>query len=379
MKPPSKQESQDLKASNVVNSHVWAYSVDEIEAAVWQRDLVNGLADAWIAVTLPLLTQLRQLHLSYDRNTPHLGRVIQRVINDEHPFHGQHTFQHLQKVSLDLSHDMDEHAYSNTEYGLLFSSSDIVMPVFQLPSLREFFATGLVDPTSPKMESNNSNNTAFSSITAIDLRESCGNYGMEKLISSCVALKSFKYQHSDSRLQSLGYRPAEFYRALIRSKKTLEVLWLDNHGIHHPFTAAGLNQTHEQFFGSLAEFSVLRELRIRLTNLLDIEFQNEPTTPLLDCLPSSLNSLFIEGCKMRHISTLAAQIGAVIKSRHTRFPNLQRIEIEGNFHDRSCSYIEETNDCMPENTSEVPLVALPLYLDCITAGFDLKFRKFPFS
>ncbi|KAJ5657398.1 uncharacterized protein N7484_001047 [Penicillium longicatenatum] len=250
----------------------------------------------------------------------------------------------------------------------------LLMPFFQLPSLRGFSANNLIDP-SYLVDAENNEPTGFSTITDIDLRESCANDGMHTLISSCTALKSFKYQHSDLPLESIGYRPDRLYHALSRHKETLEVLWLDHHGTHYSYTAGGLNQTRESWIGSLADFTALQELRIPLHNLLDIQHKSSPTTPLFDCLPPSLESLYIEGCKEHQFSMLVLQLDAVFMNGDIRFPNLQRVEVEGNFLDASL-YSGKIDPSTPETpgpavSSHILLAAKTLQRGCDAAGVDL--------
>ena len=80
---------------------------------------------------------------------------------------------------------------------------------------------------------------------------------MHALIASCANLKSFKYRYSDAYILSCGYKPMALYKSLAHSKATLQILWLDQYGIHYEYIVVGLNQTRDEWFGSLADFTAL--------------------------------------------------------------------------------------------------------------------------
>ncbi|CAG7921581.1 unnamed protein product [Penicillium olsonii] len=345
-----------------------SHSQTEIDQSIWS--LGQGSSDAWIAIILPLLTQLRELRLVYATSSPHLDRIMQRVVTGEKPFSDQPAFRHLHRVALHHREDLDRDTESQES-----SPSGLLLPFFQLPSVRTITANSVVDkaPVDTDSTGSESPRAGSSSVTEIDLHASSGNHGMEVLIASCAELKSFKYQHSDAHVLSHGYRPSAFHRSLSNSKTTLKTLWLDNYGNHYPFTAAGLNQSHDEWFGPLADFTALREVRIRLTNLLDIRYQSEPAIPLLDCLPSSLETLYIEGCEARHFGMLVSQLQAVVKNRRGRFPHLQRVDIEGAFHDVALDDQNVGSGSVESAISNKILQATEsLHVDCLNIGMELR-------
>ena len=382
-------EREELKSTVAVQESVTALTHSQEETEQWKESLGKGPSDAWIALLLPQLSQLRQLHVAHAAQAPFLTRIMKRAVSRQHPFSSQAGFQYLREVSLyryDDTELLEHHEQSDDSVHL---SSDLLLPFFQLPSMRTIVANSVIDP-SPSTRTDDGNDqenendnedtqsspTYSSSITEIDFRLSSGNHGMHTLIASCAGLESLKYQHSDAHLQSHGYQPAAFYRSLSHSKQTLQILWLDHYGEHYPFTAAGLNQTHDEWFGSLADFTSLRELRIRLPNLLDLRYRNEPTKPLLACLPSSLETLYIEGCEERHVSILASQLQTVIKNHRARMPNLRRVDIEGPFRNVAPDSSEEASAMIldiPDNSIKIKVLqaAEPLHVDCITAGVEL--------
>lgn len=342
------------------------------ERVEWAEGLERGLGDAWIAFLLPLLNQLRELHLAYATRMPFLGRIMHRAVHAEPPFSALPAFPYLSDVSLNRRGETDNPHLSGEE---LQPPTMLLLLFFQLQSVRSITADSVWETNSIPEEAKKPL-AGFSSITSIDLRASNGNYGMETLVASCAHLRSFKYQHSDSHLVSDGYQPSKFYRSLTESKRTLQTLWLDYYGDHYPFTAAGLNQTHDEWFGSLANFHALRELRVRLPNLLDIRYHSEPTTPLINCLPPSLETLYIESCEKRHLGMLVSQLQTLIKHRRARVPRLLLVDVEGAFQcapPDDSSYTEfSALEARDNSIMEKVLQATePLHIDCAHAGIEL--------
>ncbi|PYI14594.1 hypothetical protein BO99DRAFT_15101 [Aspergillus violaceofuscus CBS 115571] len=352
------------------------FSHSEEEQERWSQDLANGVEEAWIALLLPLVGNLRQLRLVYPKNNIYLDRMMQRAVKGERPFHVQPAFRVLRNAS--LSHLPDDEDSRGS-----FMPSQI-LPFFQLPSMRTFTADSVVETTRSEESESETADPEYepvvgsSSISEITLRTSSGSKGMESLIASCSSLKSFKYQHSDSHLLSEGYRPSSFYRSLDTSKHCLQSLWLDHGGTHLPFTVAGANETHDEWFGPLTEYTSLKELRIRLPNLLDIRYQLDPSCPLTDILPPSLEALYVEGCKENSLPMLVGQLKSVLQKRKTQFTSLKRLDIEGFFHDEEDEEASgyQASDSMGERfiRPRVYEMAEPLREVCVDVGIDLYLR-----
>jgi hypothetical protein len=376
----SDDEKIEIESSAPLRKWMTAISHSHSEGQNWIECLVQGQSDAWIAVILPLLSQLRKLHLVYSTTSPYLDQIMQRAVGCEKSFTAQPAFRRLSNVSLHHREDLDHSDNSVRSREQVRTSSKLLLPFFQLPSVRAITANSVMDPSSitapsEELTVDDKPRIGFSSITEINLLSSSGNHGMQMLIAACSELKSFKYQHSDSHVFSQGYQPSAFHRSLDHSKKSLQTLWLDNYGSHYPFTAAGLNQSQYEWFGSLIEFTALREIRVRLANLLDIRYQNEPTTPLIECLPSSLERLYIEGCEERQLGMLVSQLQTVIKIRRGRFPNLTLVDIEGAFH----NVLPDDDDHITTSgrmldaviKTKVFQAVEPLHMDCVQSGVDL--------
>jgi hypothetical protein len=340
----------------------------------WEQDLLQGVEEAWIALLLPLVNNLRQLRLVYPKENSYLDRMLQRAMKGEKPFDMQPAFSMLQEVSL-------SHQETGDTKGSYMPSQ--IFPFFQLPSMRMFTADSVIESSAPQADEHTPTAevpvAGSSPISEITLNSSNGTQGMESLIASCSSLKSFKYQHSDSHLLAQGYQPSAFYKSLAGSKNSLQTLWLDNYGNHLPFTISGVNQTHDEWFGSLADFTALKDIRIRLPNLLDIRYQFEPSTPLTDILPQSVESLYIEGCKENTLGMLIGQLKMVLNKR-TRFFGLRRLDIEGFFHDEededASGYQESATTTGGQKVIKprVYEIAEPLRTTCADAGIELFLR-----
>lgn len=353
----------------ILRNWVRRISLSDEEHAQWEEDLNNGVSEAWIALLLPLASNLRNLHLVYPQHSTHLDRTVRRAANKEYL-----ALQALNGVS--LGHLEDD---TQDTKGVFLPSQ--ILPFFEFPQMRTFSADSVIDSKLAQKTQDNEPiefHGGMSSISEIKLTASNGAQGMTDLIASCSKLRSFKYQHSDVHLYSEGYRPSAFYSSLSAYKDTLTTLWLDNCGTHLPFTIIGANETHDEWFGSLADFTVLKDVRIQLPNLLDIRYQYEPSIPLPDILPKSIESLYIEGCKENSLSMLLSQIDMVVTKHESRFPTLKWLNIEGFFHED-----EDYEDSGYESSADTGVKRIkrrvyemfePMQELCSRAGISLAVR-----
>lgn len=390
------QQGHDLTEPELSLFIAWAAAIahSEAESSQWEKDLRSGVDEAWLALLLSSVHNVRQLKLVYPslptepRGYPYLDRVFERAMARQKPFDASPGFHRLGEVSLRqvTGPDDDQGTFSPSQ----------VMPFLQMPLLQTLAVDSLIeyrpdagrdsedqagDETAeqkPEKEDRKEDSNVRSYVSEITLTASNGAHGMDELIAFCPSLKSLKYQHSDARLLADGFQPSAFNQSLSRNKNTLETIWLDNLGEHLPFTINGLNESHDEWFGSFADFTVLKDLRIRLPNLLDVQYQMEPSLPLTEVLPSSIESLYIEGCKENSLSMLIRQVKAVLEARKTRFKALQCLHIEGVFHDD-----DEDADTSGDGGGtgggrvikpRIYEMVEPLQEDCAAAGVQLFLR-----
>ncbi|KAL4983637.1 hypothetical protein BDW68DRAFT_168461 [Aspergillus falconensis] len=314
-----------------------SYSLEE--HSQWEKDLYDGIDEAWIALLLSSVHNIRQLKLAYPHGLEsrgYLDRLFIRATTHQKPFDRHPNFHRLHEVSLRQRTRDDE------DKGTMSPSQ--IMPFLRMPCLTTLAVDSLIEhgpePADEQtdeegQEAHEPSGSQSQSLSEITLTSSNAFKGLESILSSCASLKSFKYQHTDALLLAEGFRPSAFNTSLSRHKSTLETIWLDNLGTHLPFTISGLNENHEEWFGSFVDFTALKNLRIRLPNLLDIQYSFEPQTPLVDVLPGTIESLYIEDCKERLLGMLLGQVRLVLeaRTRKTRFTALRCLDIEGFFHD----------------------------------------------
>ncbi|PKX99374.1 uncharacterized protein P174DRAFT_447879 [Aspergillus novofumigatus IBT 16806] len=375
-------ESTSVAAEDMQVFRNWAQEIShsDEEYVQWEHDLQQDVGEAWMALLLPLVRNVQQLRLVYPKENKYLDRMMQRAVRREKPFDTQPAFRALLDVS--LGH-LDDTLDSKGTY-----APSQVLPFFQLPSMRTITVDSMIESTSADEQPQPEQDPPASSISEIVLNSSSGAKGMTSIVAACSALRSFKYQHSDGHLLAEGYQPAAFYRSLSASKHTLHTLWLDTCGVHLPFTITGANETHDEWFGSLADFTNLKDVRIRLPNLLDIRYQAEPSVPLTEVLPAGVESLYVEGCKENSLAILVNQLRTLLGASHNggvdgksgqspRFKDLKKLEIEGMFHDE-----EEYEDSGYEGSAagekvikpRVYEMVGPLRRDCELSGVGLFIR-----
>lgn len=302
------------------------------ERVKWETGLLNGLEDALVELLLVLpLDNLRRLLLEFPGAYSNFPRAFQRAANREKPFDAKPGFPRLEKVEIEQWDD-DDYIHPST-----------VLPFFRFPSMRALIASGVVE-TSFEIDKHLSQLPlpGSSSITYLNLWYSNGCYGMRDLISSCANLECFKYNHADTHMLGQRFRPSVFFDSLAPAKKSLRSLWLDYCWYHIAEDIEDPDTPHNDRFGSLADFPKLREVRIRLRNLLDIRpgpgGDAVVTTPLIDILSSSIEWLYIEDCKEKYAPILVSQLQDLVSHRRTRVPRLARLDIQGQFfvRDHTC-------------------------------------------
>ncbi|KAL4962544.1 uncharacterized protein BDV14DRAFT_202697 [Aspergillus stella-maris] len=335
------------------------HSATAEEHIQWERNLVAGVDEAWTALLLSTVHNVSKLNLVYPNSLEskgYLDRLFDRATTTQQqkPSSRRLAFHRLREVSL-------QQAVGEDDVKGTFSTAQ-VMPFLSMPKLQKLSVDSLVEycPPADERRDADENERAVDeltretpevqgprqqepeiqspSLTEINLTTSNGYTGLSQLLSSCPSLTTFKYQHSDAHLLSSGFQPSAFFNTLSTQKSTLQTIHLDNLGEHLPFTIQGLNESYDQPFDSLADFKALKDLRIRLPNLLDMQWQLEfePSVPLSEVLPTSIETLFIESCKENTLPILLRQIQSVLDAREKgkkKFGALQSLDIEGVFHD----------------------------------------------
>ncbi|KMU86815.1 hypothetical protein CIHG_04604 [Coccidioides immitis H538.4] len=248
----------------------------------WSEDLLGSInEDPWIALILTQLCNLKELKVNVRHGAKHFDRIVGRAISREKPF--------LEKTYL-----------------------LITVPYFHLVSEKPLLRT--------------------SNVTEIEFSASNGKRGMFDAIYSCARLELFKYEHADGGVPGDFFDPCAFRTSLEGAKSTLRSLWLDYDSRHYSLCT----ESEDRYFGSLVEFTALRNVHLRYTQLLDmgIDAITPPATPLTDTLPFTLETLRIADCFELLLPILVSQLHMVVANRQERTPNLVEIVLRGTFGDR---------------------------------------------
>lgn len=245
------------------------------KADFWLDELQIGSGDAWIALLLTFLPNLRRLEAEFPFGSLWLHYVMRWAATRDEISPPAASFPPISEAYVDWSpHE-------------ICICAEHVMPFFLLPSMRRFYASDLDGSVTGGGDelSTSTPMHGTSSVTHIEINGCNGRWGLFKVIGSCKGLQSFKYNHRGC----LDYKPAELYSALLPMKETLDTIWLDikGGGIRHD----GDHQCDDAL-PSFRNFSVLKTLHLRLGNL-PVFKEGESDMSLAQALPPSIETLQI--------------------------------------------------------------------------------------
>ena len=288
---------------------VWSACCSESESQKWLDDLLDGNEDAFIALLLVQLKELDTLKLTVPEadRCPHLTRVIHRAAEPG----GCGYLSKLKNVWVSEGPTSEDYKSGYSQLTL-----PRLAPFFHLPSIRRFkswhlstaapssaWQTGFFDRQSPVTS------ISFYHVMGMGLPPD-----LPDLISSCTRLESFEYM-PDMWIDE-GYNdtldPTVFYSPLRYSISTFETLSLriDPRVPDYPMAP---NLQGRQFFGSLSGFTALKNVQMRMSELIPFYWYGlEPASALTDRLPASLEVLHIT-----HVHTEA--LPYLVKNSRTWF------------------------------------------------------------
>ncbi|KAJ9202662.1 hypothetical protein C8Q69DRAFT_448693 [Paecilomyces variotii] len=213
-------------------------------------------------------------------------------------------------------------------------------PFFKLPAMRALHLSGVHEAHVERFEKYRdfwiplSLEPGCSPVREIIVNNSNCKHGMAEFIASCANLERFEYQHRNQALYErtyLSYRCHPFHTALLTQKQSLQVLRLNDIGIAKwvLFEEADNPEARRHaWFGSLAEFTALRELRMPVRNLLQSTEGQEPNQSLVEILPPSIEYLCLAKTDMIEYTMLESQLRRLLDVRGQQFPNLQKIVLQ---------------------------------------------------
>ncbi|XRM44072.1 hypothetical protein ABZX51_007217 [Aspergillus tubingensis] len=304
-------------------------SQSEEETKEWKEALIEGNEDAWLGLLLSSsMENLTELLVGYTWDLKFFHRVISRAAMREKPFDTMPILQQLDNIYMNSS---DDHKAFWPQFEFL--------PFFHLPSLRSVTLDNVVESVGDRID-----HPAYkpakgtSPVTELDLGAyPNGSKGMADFITSCANLEKFKYQHSNSVIfaeQFMNFRPRAFYSALCTQKHSLQVLHLNDRG---ETGSSGFDEDVENghpppidWFGSMADFAKLWDLRIPVATLLNFHLSDDRprVSSLKEILPPSLKYLAMTHFESSQTDQVISNLLEVVACRKEKFPHLEEVEIQ---------------------------------------------------
>lgn len=255
------------------------------ERSKWRKALERGVTDAWLALLLPRLKELRKLSLVWPFGADYVLSMLQRASQEEIP-----VFPHLEEVYA---------AWYDTENAV---HSNFMHPFFSFPSMRKLGGWKFSELENSDYEPDPDEIVEYpdpcldvppprcSNITDIDLHETNAAEGMRVWVQACKALKSFRIIHGGALISYSDLQPRKIYESLSLHKATLESIWIgcaeDSEG-----------DNDDEWLGSFAGFTALKFLYVHAVNLVGLDMHGNPARRLKDVLPPSLETLYLRPFK----------------------------------------------------------------------------------
>ncbi|OQE16874.1 hypothetical protein PENFLA_c026G02707 [Penicillium flavigenum] len=323
-----KDDKNDIYDPELFRELIQPFTVTPEDLTEWENVL-----ELWLVLVLVSLENLRYLemrHYSYCWNFT--LRTLAQLASSPVCVWGYTPLSHLEEVSI-----MSETVSQN------FPAARFA-PFFRLPTLRVFRAAGVHEehegdyalfPISLKLEPKSSQ------VRKIILDHSNCRRGMIEYVSSCANLEYFEYQHSNAANHGdawLDFRPQRFHAALLTQKHSLRVLRLNDCGVTKGVDDLGMEDEGiysgddveiEPWFGSLVDFTELRELRIPVRNLLNLNHRHHGLGSSLEkILPCSLEYLCLAKTDQAEFDTVEPQLRSLLALQGKCFPALRKLVIQ---------------------------------------------------
>ncbi|OJJ70009.1 hypothetical protein ASPBRDRAFT_130432 [Aspergillus brasiliensis CBS 101740] len=320
---PDKQDHNITSVQPLVNR----ISQSEEETKEWEEALIEGSQDAWLGLLLLSMENITSLSMPYTWDLKFFHRVISRAAIREKPFDTMPILQRLGRVWMES--DDNKVWYPKNEF----------FPFFHLPALRSVRLDCVVESMDEQID-----HPAFkpakgtSPVVELDLsNRPNGSKGMADFITSCANLEKFRYQHSNQVIwgeRYMNFRPRAFYSALCTQKHSLQVLHLNDGGETQQFDEYDDESDPIvppiDWFGSLAVFTKLWNLRIPVATLLNFHLSNERPriSSLKEILPSSLKWLGLTHFETSQTDQVLSNLLEVVACCKEKFPYLEEVEIQ---------------------------------------------------
>jgi hypothetical protein len=262
--------------------------------------LRDGYSDAWLAILIPQLTNLRGIKITWPYEARRVRTMFSKAAED-----GGRLFPHLKEV-------FAEHC--DTENSAEASWMD---PFFKFPAMRKLSGRMIADRDHDHVPGTRI--LPCSGIEEIDLDMSNTEYGFSVWIQSCIALKSFRLEIGGPIVSEWSIHSHRLRESLSYHKTTLEKFWLRTDEESDP-------DLDEGWIGSFADFCVLKMLHIPFAMLVDFNEESATNRDLVSLLPPSLESLYLCQCDSGVTKLAIDEVEALLESRC--LPNLTSLGLE---------------------------------------------------
>ncbi|KAL4804164.1 hypothetical protein BDV18DRAFT_162572 [Aspergillus unguis] len=332
----SEHEGDAVTLTERVLERVGQLSESVEEKNEWVEALRRLDQDAWLALLLGSLPKLTTLSSNWRESAPWMTMMVSRAA------YNNSALQQLTTLEVENADSKDNFA------------TYLVLPFFHLPSLRSVSLTSVNDSEYiPRPADHPAMHAApgTSPVESLTFNEPCnGRYGMNEIIRSCKNLREFVYEHEDQVKWGELYRvfrPRPFYGPLSAHSHCLEVLHLNNYAYSNDSDDdeeedEGGPHPRDRWFGSLAGFSRLWDVHMRVANLLPLHpLDSHSGCSLKDSLPPNLRWLCLSDCEEWHPTTVYGELLDLLSHRQTLFPKLEKVEII------SCASEDDTRKADP--------------------------------
>jgi hypothetical protein len=283
---------------------------DENRQEQWIKHLEKGVTDAWLALLIPRLTNLRKISIVWSGETDYVTNMFVEVAKSETP-----VFPYLEEAW---------GAHWDTEYG---TETELMLPFFKFPSMRKIGGFKLYDGCEWDDEEDNQKDhlkdvdIGCSSVADIDLSMTNATNGLQTWIRACKALKTLRIGDGGCLV---SYEPSDWsklYEALLFHKTTLQAI-----SISDDDSGMDPDENENYFMGSFSNFTNMKILNVPCAAILKQDDEGNPTQSLTDVLPFSLELLFLSEPRAQLFEWLIEQFEFLLDLDFC--PNLKTIGVE---------------------------------------------------
>ncbi|OGM46338.1 hypothetical protein ABOM_004792 [Aspergillus bombycis] len=288
----------------------------------WREHLLVPCEEAWLGLLLVRLTHLETIEFGHE-SSDLMSDILRKAARRQRPFHQTLPLPHLREILF------------FSQYGdNSWMPSDFLTPFFYFPAVRKIHG-GPIGESSPDDPDNMSLNINHSSRPVREFTVSMAFWccGMLDWLASSTELEHIAlvlgYHRDDPDFPDGDmFQAPEFRSALLPFTGTLKTLRLEaDHWSQDQCTSNIADDAGP--FGSLKEFAVLEDLRMRYVHLVQpstSDSTHEMKRPLVDILPSSLRNLEVLEIEEDHYPDLLLGLSQLVQYR-TSFPRLERITL----------------------------------------------------